>query len=56
MKEFTVITTVEFTDIIKGDEFDKDDYLVDFDAWLDNFNFDRMEIKKTKVFVREAEE
>ena len=48
MKEFTVITTVEFTDIIKGDEFDKDDYLVDFDAWLDNFNFDRMEIKKTK--------
>lgn len=57
MKEFTVITTVEFTDIFGGyDDFDKKDYLVDFEAWLDNFNFDRMEIKKTKVFVREAED
>lgn len=57
MKEYTVITMVEFTDIFGGyDDFSKEDYLVDFEAWLDNFNFDRMEIKNTKVFVREVEE
>ena len=57
MKEYTIITTVEFTDIFGGyDEFDKEDYLTDFEAWLDNFNFDRMEIKNTKVFEREVTE
>ena len=56
MKEYTIITTVEFTDIFCGNEFDKEDYVGDFEDWLDNFNFDRMEVKNTKVFEREATE
>lgn len=49
MKEYAIKTTVEFTDIIKADEFDEEEYTSDFLDWLSIFNFDHKEVKTVSV-------
>lgn len=56
MKEYTIVTTVDFTEIIQGDEEDKANCIDEFKDWLSMFNFDDKIIKSVKVFEREVEE
>ena len=59
MKEYTVVTTIQFTEIIYSeDEFNQEKYTSSFLDELDDqcqYYFDKIDIKSCKVFPREVE-
>lgn len=60
MNEYTVVTTIQFTEIIYSeDDFDQEKYKKNFvDEIEDPFDyyFDKIELKSCKVFPREEAE
>lgn len=56
MKEYTVVTTIQFTEIIRADDFDETEYRAELtEALIDEGELDDVEIKSCKVFPREVE-
>ena len=59
MNEYTVVTTIQFTDIIRADDFDQEKYKKNFVVEISDpfdYYFDKIELKSCKVFPREVEE
>ena len=60
MKEYTVVTTIQFTEIIYSeDDFDKEKYKKNIAIEIEDpfdFYFDKIELKSCKVFPREVSE
>lgn len=57
MKEYTVVTTIQFTEIIRADVFNETEYRAELtEALIEEGELDDVEIKSIKVFPREVEE
>lgn len=57
MNEYTVVTTIQFTEIIRAEAFDLDEYKKELtEALIEEGELDDVEIKSIKVFPREVEE
>lgn len=54
MNEYTVVTTIQFTEIIRAEAFDLDEYKEELtEALIEEGELDDVEIKSCKVFPRE---
>lgn len=54
MNEYTVVTTIQFTEIIRAEAFDLDEYKKELtEALIEEGELDDVEIKSCKVFPRE---
>lgn len=53
MKEFTVVTTMQFTEIIKADDIKLKPNRVFEDALKEYLNLDDCQILKTQVFIND---
>lgn len=55
MNEYTVVTTIQFTEIIRAEAFDLDEYKEELtEALIEEGELDDVEIKSCKVFPREV--
>lgn len=56
MNEYTVVTTIQFTEIIRAEAFNLDEYKKELtEALIEEGELDDVEIKSCKVFPREVE-
>lgn len=54
MNEYTVVTTIQFTEIIRTEAFNLDEYKKELtEAFIEEGELDDVEIKSCKVFPRE---
>lgn len=54
MNEYAVVTTIQFTEIIRAEAFDLDEYKKELtEALIEEGELDDVEIKSCKVFPRE---
>lgn len=56
MKEYTVVTTIQFIEIIRADDFNETEYRAELtEALIEEGELDDVEIKSCKVFPMEVE-